>query len=798
MTFHERRRRSGAAALQHRASRLSLFALATAAALVTLPVMPAAAAPPDGVRPERTVIAAPSRSIDVATLPAATQQPPAAIGKSYVAHPAPAPRQGPHVEPGNEVSLDDGPTTPGGTSMAQLNATDALGPSCTGCEPPDTQIAVGPSHAVQMVNGTARIYGKNLVPSSTFALSTFYGGPSFTMTAPSYSDPRVYYDARSSRFLSIILVHDRCGSGAPHPACNAGTRRGNSEVKLAITQTNNPSGSWWIYTIETNTAGVLFDQPRLGVNDDKVLITHDDFQDGTTFIGVKYTVVRKSDLVAGLGAALDLYARDSGKRWVIPARSLSTTTTAHATHASGSTMTVFRFTGVPGSGGSSFTTTALTIGSLAAPPDAVQPGTGSGLVDTGNANIQSVMWRSNTLWSAATESCTPSGDTTARACVRLVKVNTASTPTLSSDTRVSWNGNYLYFPSIVTTGSDDAFVGLTTSGASRYPSAAVMYGQGGTFGASIPITVYWSGTAEYTGSRWGDYSEIAVDPSNEDEVWAAQQHGANSTTPSNTWGTAIGVFTAVAPSITSISPSSGPTGGGTTVDIFGREFGMFSTVSWGGSSLSYTRISSTQLRVTAPARTAGSVSVTVSTSAGTSNAATYTYNGPTISSVSPNRGPNTGGQTVTITGNNFTNASSVTFGGTAASFTVNSNTQITATTPAHSNGTFDVRVTAGGTTSPITAADQYTFVTPPTVTGVSPAAGPTSVSQSVTITGTGFTGATVVTFGSNTASFTVVSSTQIVAQSPVVPVTSVGFVDVRVTANGLTSPTNTNARYLYV
>jgi subtilisin family serine protease len=70
-----------------------------------------------------------------------------------------------------------------------------------------------------------------------------------------------------------------------------------------------------------------------------------------------------------------------------------------------------------------------------------------------------------------------------------------------------------------------------------------------------------------------------------------------------------------------------------------------------------------------------------------------------VTGVAPASGYTTGGTSVVISGHNLTNASQVTFGGVAASYTVNSSTQITATSPAHAPGKVAVTVTADGVTS---------------------------------------------------------------------------------------------------
>jgi hypothetical protein len=159
---------------------------------------------------------------------------------------------------------------------------------------------------------------------------------------------------------------------------------------------------------------------------------------------------------------------------------------------------------------------------------------------------------------------------------------------------------------------------------------------------------------------------------------------------------------------------------------------------------------------------------------------------PTVTAVNPKAGPLGGGQTVTISGTHFTGATAVKFGTTnATSFTVENGSTNTAQTPAHAAGQVDVRVTTHGGTTAITAADHYTFEAAPTITGVSPRAGPLGGGQTVTITGTNFIGATAVKFGTtNATSFTVVNATTITAHTPA---HAAGLVDVRVTTPSGTS-----------
>ncbi|HEY5162226.1 MAG TPA: glycoside hydrolase family 44 protein [Terriglobales bacterium] len=145
---------------------------------------------------------------------------------------------------------------------------------------------------------------------------------------------------------------------------------------------------------------------------------------------------------------------------------------------------------------------------------------------------------------------------------------------------------------------------------------------------------------------------------------------------------------------------------------------------------------------------------------------------PAVSSVSPVSGPAAGGTSVIITGTGFNPVGTtlVTFGGTAAtSVTVNSATQITATTAAHTAGAVNVVVTnPDGQTS--TLANGYTYVAaapPPVISTVIPSSGPAVGGTAITITGSGFQGGATVSIGGTAATgVTVVNATQITASTP--------------------------------
>lgn len=104
---------------------------------------------------------------------------------------------------------------------------------------------------------------------------------------------------------------------------------------------------------------------------------------------------------------------------------------------------------------------------------------------------------------------------------------------------------------------------------------------------------------------------------------------------------------------------------------------------------------------------------------------------PTVTTVSPQVGPVTGGTAVIITGTNLGNITAVFFGETPAStFTIDSDTQITAVSPPHSLGVVDITVVGVGT-SEMTTADQFTYILTSTSTILTVLPNPATVGELV-------------------------------------------------------------------
>jgi hypothetical protein len=236
-------------------------------------------------------------------------------------------------------------------------------------------------------------------------------------------------------------------------------------------------------------------------------------------------------------------------------------------------------------------------------------------------------------------------------------------------------------------------------------------------------------------------------------------------------GTATSSFTYnwPAPTLTTNVAATGSSSGGNTVTLTGTNLAGATAVTLGTSltdatenrmsATSFVITGSTSIAVIIPPRPCGQnatdwffrVTTPGGTTAGSSNFK-HTYSPaptPSISSLATSSGDVSGGQSIVINGTDFVCVNSVMFGTQAASsFTVDSQTQVTAVTPAGTSGSVAVTLTTSSGTA--TSSSNFTYTTTTIVTTTTVAPTTTAVSGTTTVAPT--------IVASNTAAPTLVTS----------------------------------------
>jgi hypothetical protein len=328
--------------------------------------------------------------------------------------------------------------------------------------------------------------------------------------------------------------------------------------------------------------------------------------------------------------------------------------------------------------------------------------------------------------------------------------------------------------------------GIAKLGVSASGSVSATAGAAGT--ASIGIEVEHDGTVETDDLYHGSTQQSQVVEFSNAEVEST--------------------IAGAPPTVTHVSPATGPQGGGELVTISGTGLGTASAVRFGSvPAAGFTVISPTSISAIAPPGK-GEVDITVTTSTGTSATAgtdRFTYLtgiAPTVTKLSAKKGPAAGRTSVTITGTGFTAVKAVQFGTVAsAGFQVVSPTSIVALSPAETTGSVDVTVTTSSDTSAATSKAKFEFESP-TVTSVSPRSGPTTGASTITVSGSGFAlgAGTLFKFGKAAGTSADCSSTTMcTVLAPAAIKNKAGVVDVRATSTGKTSTKNpADDQYTYV
>ena len=474
-------------------------------------------------------------------------------------------------------------------------------------EPPDTQVAAGPTSVVEMVNANMSIWSKSgaqLVP--LVDLNAFYGIPG----GYGISDPRVVYDASTSRFLASAF------------ALNANN---DSNVYLAVSNASDPTGTWFHWLVR-NTAATITDQPKVGYSDDKVTMSWGEFvappcQGQSTFYcfnGQVTLVVQKSDVLAvpqNLSPRFAVLGPDVTEFGIVPAQSLSSTSAQYevynnadpynlvenqcaqqpnALYGNCPNLAIVTISGTPATFNVLPVERYAPMADTTLPPNAFQPGTAARL-QTGDDRLLNAVWRNNMIWTSLTDGnlCSTVRPMTepAGSCARVIEASTTSF-TLQQVLQLGSSGDYFFYPAVSPDSFGDAMVVVSRSNAATFPGIWITGFMAGPAAWSPPSLVrasthYYDSATNCSGhNRWGDYNGAAMDPANPTDVWVASQYAANVTNPANTcvWGTEIARLTYSAPTVVTIVPNTGPRTGGTSVTITGTDFLAGGTTAYIGSA----------------------------------------------------------------------------------------------------------------------------------------------------------------------------------------------------------------------
>jgi hypothetical protein len=384
---------------------------------------------------------------------------------------------------------------------------------------------------------------------------------------------------------------------------------------------------------------------------------------------------------------------------------------------------------------------------------------------------------------------------------RLVISNALSTQFVSNNTQVATVASTGWGFGIVTATGPGQTIILVQSGSVYYPVSVQVsqLPQGGTAplvagvtpGTGVPgvtqVTVTGSGFGSTQGTglvQLGSLSATSVTSWSDSQIVATVPNGSMSgvvEVDQNGVASNQVPFTTVAPSISSVNPTTGVAG--VQVTIAGSSFGSTqgtSTLLFNRATATPTSWSDTSIVTPLPAAaTTGNVVAIVS--GVPSSGVSFTVV-PSITSLSPASGAV--GTAITIAGSGFgaiQDTSTVTFNGIAATPTSWSTTSIVVPVPTGATSG-NVVVTIGGLA---TNGVAFTVVSPTSITTLSPTSG--AVGASVTITGTNFgstQGTSTVKFNATTVTtITSWSATSIVAKVPTGATTG----NVVVTVSGVAS-----------
>lgn len=445
-------------------------------------------------------------------------------------------------------------TGPTASALADFNGVSSRDSQFTNYnqefEPPDQGLCEGNGFVLEAVNSAYSFYstsGKLL--RGPFNVNDLFnvGGKEFT------SDPRCWYDPTTKTwFATVLFLNDKSTA---------------SDLLIAVRQATSPLGLWNEYAIATTDAGngcpCFGDQPRIGIDQDNLYVTDDEFSiTGPQFLGAEVWAFDKAQLVAGatkLNFVRFAHLKIAGQRTLAPQPALSAGTpnaefflssldfNGKGDHRIG-VWAMTKRSAVAAGGIPLLSSIVITSEAYANPPAAPQKGASS-LLDSGDDRMQQTEFVGTTIWGELTTAVKPSGDTKVRAGGAWFQVKpTASTARITGASIVRQGyadsrGQYKMYPAVQPDAAGNAVVVFTLSSAKLFPSAAYATLTAGARNFGPPV-VAASGTGPYdpNSNRWGDYS-FAVPDRTSDSAWLATEYippkSSQTTNGASNWGTRV-------------------------------------------------------------------------------------------------------------------------------------------------------------------------------------------------------------------------------------------------------------------
>ena len=404
-----------------------------------------------------------------------------------------------------------------------------------GYSPPDTDGVVGPDHYFLIINSSFAIYSKEGVqlygPADNSTLWDGFPGP---WTGTNDGDPIVLYDELADRwFASQFAVN---------------TSNGTFWELIAISETGDPLGAWYRYAFQFN---YFNDYPKFGVWPNAYLGTFNYFNSSaTSYIGGGAVALDREAMINGdPDAEMIIFPISGSKFGIMPADFDGTPPPAgepawfaHVNRNGDKKLEIWKADinwNNPSSSTYSLQNSLTVAGFNASVGSIPQPGTTQTLDAIGGQLMFRLQYRNFGAYSTLVANHTVTAS--ARAAIRWYELR-KETNDWSVYQQGTWqpDNDYRWMGSIAMNANGNIALGYSVSSSTTFPSirytGRTANAPLGTF--NMPEVSIVEGTKSQTGlNRWGDYSAMSVDPSDDSTFWYTQMYilGGN-------WRTQIASF----------------------------------------------------------------------------------------------------------------------------------------------------------------------------------------------------------------------------------------------------------------